>query len=112
MFAQLVGVVSVVTREWANIMNPIINTMGVLTGIVIPLSLYPAAIAEFARLLPVTNGYMAVKAALTGTDFSSVAVPLMREATNALAYLIIGYIGFTVFERLAKRMGTLELEAY
>ncbi|MDD5189587.1 MAG: ABC transporter permease, partial [Dehalococcoidales bacterium] len=41
MFASMVGVISIATREWVALMSPITNTLGILNGIVIPLSLFP-----------------------------------------------------------------------
>ncbi len=111
MFAQMIGVVSIATRDFANLTYPIVNTMTILSGIIIPLSVFPTPVLEFARFMPMANGVEAMRGAFTGLAFSEVGIGVVRELLNGLLYLAMGYSFFALFERTAKRRGTLELEA-
>ncbi len=111
MFAQMIGVVSIITRDFANLTYPIVNTMTILSGVIIPLSFFPTPVAEFARFLPMVNGLEAIRGSFTGLALSEVAYGVVREALNGLLFLAIGYASFALFEKTAKRRGTLELEA-
>lgn len=111
MFAQMIGVVSIATRDFANLTYPIVNTMTILSGVIIPLSFFPTPVAEFARFLPMVNGLEAMRGAFTGLAFSEVGLGAARELLNGVLYLAMGYSCFALFERAAKRRGTLELEA-
>ncbi|MDD5189585.1 MAG: ABC transporter permease [Dehalococcoidales bacterium] len=112
MFAQMLGVFSFITSDWSTYFNPVLNTIGILNGIVLPLVVFPKSIAEIARFVPMTNGVIAIRAAYKGSEMSGIAVPLLREFSNGLLYFLVGYIGFVIFERVAKRQGTLDLDEH
>lgn len=111
MFAQLIGVISIAVRDWTSITYPIVNTVAILSGVIIPLSFFPTPVAEFAKFLPMVNGVAALRDSFSGLALSEVGFGLVREACNGLSFLVIGFSGFAIFERIAKRRGTLELEA-
>ncbi|OGO07016.1 MAG: hypothetical protein A2Z76_04170 [Chloroflexi bacterium RBG_13_56_8b] len=111
-FAQFLSVFTIIIRDWINIMSLTTGILLVFTGMMIPVEIFPPAIQELAKLLPVTNGLSAIRAAFTGAVFSDVSLVILREALTGLVYLTIGFIGFTLFERVAKRTGALEKEAF
>jgi len=111
-FCQCMGVMAIVVREWSQSLDLVSSILSVLTGTIIPLTVYPPIIQEIARFLPITNGLEAMRATFTGAVFSDVAMLVVREAVNGLGFVIVGYIGFVVFERVAKRQGTLDLESF
>ncbi|HUT67489.1 MAG TPA: ABC transporter permease [Dehalococcoidales bacterium] len=110
-FGQLLGVLSVAVRDWIGIQGIANGLLLILSGAIIPVTAFPGFIQEFARLLPVTNGLFALKAAFTGAAFSAISGDILREGITGLAYLAIAYTGFRVFEAWVKRTGTLERDA-
>ncbi len=112
-FCQFMGVISIVVREWSQSLDLTSGTLTLLSGVIIPLSVFPSFVGEFARFLPITNGLEAMRASFfSGETLSEVSALVAREALNGLMFLVVGYIAFTVFERIAKRIGSLEMEAF
>jgi uncharacterized membrane protein YedE/YeeE len=60
-------------------------------------------------MLPLTRGIIAAREIVDGAGLMDVAPLLLGELAVGLAYFIIGYILFAVFEVVAKRRGTLEV---
>ena len=83
----------------------------ILTGVIIPVSVFPDFLQEFSRLLPITNGLTAVKAAFTSTVLADVSDDIVRELLTGLAYYVLAYFGFIFFEGVVKRTGSLERDA-
>lgn len=84
----------------------------VFSGMIIPLGIFPPVIQGFSNILPVTNGLSAIRAAFTGAGFTDVYPFILRETIVGLVYLAIGFIGFYLFEGVAKLTGALEKESY
>jgi ABC-2 type transport system permease protein len=110
-FAQFISIFTIVTRDWMNAMALTVGIILVLTGIIIPITVFPPVVQEFSRILPLTNGLSVIRATFAGAPLAEVYLTILREALTALVYFTIGFIGFTLFERVAKRIGTLEAEA-
>lgn len=81
-----------------------------LTGAIIPINIFPSVIQEIAKLLPITNGLLAVRATFSGAPLIEVYGFLLRELITGLVYLAIALIAFQLVERWAKRTGALYLE--
>jgi ABC-type polysaccharide/polyol phosphate export permease len=111
MFSALVGVISIATRDWSNMVYPIDNMLGLLSGTIIPLTVFHPAVIEFAKFLPMVNGIIAIRDSFTGAPISQAGITIAREAANGLVFLAVGYISFVSFEKVAKRHGTIELES-
>jgi ABC-2 type transport system permease protein len=111
-FAQFLGIFSIVFKEWLNLMAFSLGITLPFTGMVIPLSTFPAPIQEIAKLLPITNGLAAERAAFTGASFSAIYFDILREALTGMVYFVIGYICFVIFERIVKRTGSLDEEQF
>ena len=73
-----------------------------------PASIFPGWFQELGKLMPITNGLLAVRAAFTGGSFSAVGFNLLREVITGIVYFMAGYAGFIVFEKVAKGTGALE----
>jgi ABC-2 type transport system permease protein len=110
-FGQLLGVLSVAVRDWIGIQGVANGLLLILTGAIIPVDAFPNFIGEFARLLPVTNGLLALKAAFAGEAWAAVAGDILREGVTGLVYLAIAFACFRLFEARVKRTGTLERDA-
>lgn len=111
-YAQLMGIFSIVSRNWIGALSIGNAILFILCGAIIPITVFPAFIEEFARLLPMTNGLFAIRETFAGAPLSQVSGNIVREFLTCLGYYTLGYLGFLLFERVAKRRGTLELEAF
>ncbi len=110
MFVLLLGNLAVLLQDWQNLYSVALGVFLTMTGIVIPLSSMPLVLERIARMLPITNGFLALKAALTGAGFAAVQGDLLRELLVALGYAAVGYACFRLVEREVKLRGTLERE--
>jgi ABC-type polysaccharide/polyol phosphate export permease len=111
-FVQFLGTFVIVLRDWLNTFGLILGILLVFTGVIIPIGVFPPALQEFCRILPMTNGLSAIRFAFAGATTYEVSLLILREALTGLVYLAIAFIGFRLFEYLARRMGTLEMETF
>lgn len=111
-YAQLMGIFSLVSQNWIGVLSIGNAILFILCGAIIPITAFPDYIEEFARLLPMTNGLFAIRETFAGAPFSQVSSNIVREALICLGYYTVGFLGFLLFERVGKRRGTLELEAF
>lgn len=107
---QAIGVVAIAVRNWLNIFGLILGIFIALTGVIVPLSVFPSVIQEICRLLPMTNGLAAARLAFTGGAFADVWSLIIRETLTGLTYLFLGYLWFILFERVVKHNGALDEE--
>ena len=110
-FAQLLGVYALAFRENQSVLGLAGGLLGLMTGCIIPISVFPAPIQELAKLLPITNGLFAVKATFTGAPLSDVYGYLFREAATGVVYLLIAFGVFLYIEQWSKRTGALDVTA-
>ena len=110
MFVLLLGNLAVFLQDWQNLYSIALGIFLTMTGIVIPLTSMPLVLERIAQVMPITHGFLALKAALTGASFASVQGELLRELLVALGYAVIGYVSFRLVEREVKLRGTLERE--
>jgi ABC-2 type transport system permease protein len=105
---QVLGVFSIAFRNWIAFQSMALGILLVLTGIIIPITTFPAFLRELAKLLPITNGLFAIKNTFAGGPFSEVFGHILREAVTGLVYYTIAFFGFLEFERVVKRTGALD----
>jgi len=111
-FGALLSTFVIVVRDWTITQAIPVGMILVLSGVIIPLSTFPEAIQEFAKLLPVANGLVTIKGTFIGSDISQTSGYILRESLNGLVYFITGFAGFVLFERVSKQTGALELETF
>lgn len=109
-FGQFLAVFAFISRDWIYASSVSNGVFLALTGAVIPISVFPHGLQEFARLLPITNGLFAVRETFIGSTFNEISGSLVHELIIGLGYTILGAITFLLFEWLIKRTGTLSLE--
>jgi ABC-2 type transport system permease protein len=110
-FGQLLGVISIANREWVGVQGVANGILLILCGAIIPLSVFPGFVQEVAKLLPITNGLIAIRDSFTGVSLADFSGNILREAIIALAYYLVAYLGFGYFEHYVKKAGTLERDA-
>jgi ABC-2 type transport system permease protein len=110
-FAQLLGAYALAFKENQSILGLSGGILGLMTGCIIPISVFPAPLQELAKLLPITNGLFAVKAAFSGAPLGAIYGDILREALTGIAYLLIAFIAFLYIETWAKRTGALSVES-
>ena len=106
-FGQFVGVLVLITNDWIRIAGFTYPFMMALTGVIIPIHIFPGPLYEFARLLPLTSGILALRFIFDGADFYQIGDILLRELLTGMVYLTLGYAGFIYFEQRTKRTGEL-----
>jgi len=111
-FGQFLGIFAIIFRDWSNVQTVAVGVLLILTGTIIPLTVFPLGVQEGLKLLPITNGLAAIREAFTGISLSEISGNILREILTGMVYFAVGYAGFLLFERVAKRRGTLELEAF
>lgn len=109
---EFLATFAIVFRDWTNTQAVLVGMILVFSGVIIPLTVFPAVIQEFAKLLPVTNGLVGIRNSFIGIPISESSGYILREGLTGLVYFIIGYAGFVLFERIAKQRGVLELETF
>ena len=97
-----------VFRNWAVAQGTVLSIFLLITGIIIPVTIFPDVVEVFARLLPITNGLFAVRDAFAGAPLSEVSGAILREAITGLTYYVITYAGLLVFEYIVRKTGTLD----
>lgn len=110
--AQFLGIFSIIFTEWLNTLAFSLGITFILCGVIVPLDVFPPAVQEISRILPMTNGLTTVRAAFDGAAFSTFYFDIIREALTGIVYFAVGYYCFTLFERIVKRSGKLEMEQY
>ncbi len=110
-YGQLLGILSVSTRDWVGMQGLGNGIIMILSGMIIPVTAFPGFIQEFSKILPVTNGLFALRASFNGASLSAISGDIVREFITGIVYFIIAYFAFMWFERRVKRTGTLERDS-
>ena len=95
-------------RETAVLSNVVIGLLLVFCGADVPLSDLPHAMAEVARVLPLTHAIEAGRDVAAGASIGSVGGLLGREVLIGLAYATAGFGLIRFFEQQSRRLATLE----
>ena len=111
-FAQFLSIFSIIFREWLNTLALALGIILILTGIIMPISIFPVWVQEIGKLIPLTNGLMVIRAAFDGLPLSATGFSLLREVITAIVYFFAGFLGFVIFEKVAKRKGIVDMEDF
>lgn len=109
---QLLGLISIITRNWIAVQGMALGLLMVFCGAIIPTGVFPGFITAITRAIPITNGLLAARAAFGGASLDATGVNILYELIAGLGYCIISYTAFNVFEAYAKRTGKLERDAH
>ena len=97
-----------------------VNSLVVLTthvslmaacGVNVPLSYYPQALEWFSRILPVTNGLLAIRGVFAGADAVSIVGDAALEAAVAVGWMAIALATFNRLASRGRRDGSLDYGA-
>jgi len=102
---------TIVMNDWILLYRLFAGAILVLTGVIIPLSSFPAPLAALAHFLPLTNGLQAFRQAFDGAGLAAVWPALMKELLVGLGYVALGVAGYYAVEIIAKRKGLVETAA-
>jgi ABC-2 type transport system permease protein len=105
----LMGCLALITVNVMFVNNFVYFMLLIFSGANIPLDQLPIWIRSVSYMLPLTRGILAAREIVGGAGLMDVAPFLLGELGIGLAYFLIGYILFAIFEVLAKRRGTLEV---
>ena len=110
-FSQILGIISVITRNWVSVQYLSLGILMVFCGAVIPLSAYPRFIGALGHIFPITHGLTAVREALSGGSFAAVRTDILYELIVGIGYSIAAYVAFRFFESHVRRTGSLQQES-
>jgi ABC-2 type transport system permease protein len=110
-FSQVLGIFTLITRNWLHAMLIITGILFIFTGMIIPLETFPPVLQGFGHVLPITNALEAIRSAIAGGAAGAIYTNILQEAVIGVIYLALGFTGFVTFEKIAKRRGTLDIES-
>lgn len=105
----LMGCLALITVNVMFVNNFVYFLLLIFSGANIPLANLPAWIQAISYSLPLTRGISAARLLVDGASFAQISPLLLGELGIGLAYFLVGYVLFAVFEVVAKRRGTLEV---
>lgn len=103
------GSLSLVTRNVMFINNTAYFILLGLAGSNINVERLPNVLQSISNALPLTRGITAARAIIAGAGFPEIIPLMIEELILGTLYVLFGYSLFRLFERQAKRMGTLEV---
>ena len=103
------GSLSLVTRNVMFVNNTAYFILLGLAGSNISIDRLPVALQSISNVLPLTRGIVATRAIIAGASFSDISGLVFEEFLLGTVYVLLGYSLFRLFERQAKRLGTLEV---
>jgi ABC-2 type transport system permease protein len=107
-FGLMLGSVGLFMRTAMIIANIFLFIGNLLCGVNFPVSVLPAWLQPVSYAIPMTYGTTAARAAVQGANILQIAPVLMQEVGAGLASIMVGYLLFIGFEKLAIKRGTLE----
>ncbi|OPY31373.1 MAG: ABC-2 type transporter [Methanomassiliicoccales archaeon PtaU1.Bin124] len=79
-----------------------------VSGVNFPVTQLPGWLQPIGYAMPLTYATDAARMAVDGAGLSEMGGLLFNNAILGLAWLLVGYIIFRVFENLSRRLGTME----
>jgi ABC-2 type transport system permease protein len=105
----LMGCLSLITVNVMFVNNFVYFLLLIFSGANIRLDQVPAWVQVTSSALPLTRGISAARLLIQGASLGDVTPLLAGELAIGLVYALLGYLLFAVFEREAKKRGTLEV---
>lgn len=105
----LMGCLALITVNVMFVNNFVYFLLLIFSGANIPLAQLPAWIQVISYSLPLTRGISAARLLVDGAGLAQVTPLLLGELGIGIAYFLVGYVLFAIFEVVAKRRGTLEV---
>jgi ABC-2 type transport system permease protein len=107
-FGLMLGSVGLFMRTAMIIANVFLFIGQLLCGVNFPVTLLPIWLQPFSYAIPMTYGTMAARGAVQGLNILQLSTVLLQEVGAGAISILIGYLLFIGFEKLAIRRGTLE----
>jgi ABC-2 type transport system permease protein len=104
----LMGCLALITANVMFVNNTVYFLLLIFSGANVAIDQLPAWMRLISDVIPMTRGIAASRLLVAGANMDAVSSLLLQEAGVGLAYGLVGYILFAVFEVVAKRRGTLE----
>ena len=102
---------TVMMNDWILLYRLFAGAILVMTGVIIPITSFPAPISAFSKILPLTHGINAFRQAFDGAGFQETAGSIGAELAVGVVYMILGIILYYIVEIIAKRRGIVETTA-
>jgi ABC-2 type transport system permease protein len=108
-FGLIIACCGLITRDLNLLLNLASMSLLTLTGANFSLTLLPIWLQPVAYALPLTRSIELCRLLQKGASLSSHMTLLYGELAMGLVFCIIGFVMFSVMERIAIKHGTLEL---
>lgn len=107
-FGLMLGSVGLFMRTAMIIANIFLFIGHLLCGVNFPVSILPTWLQPFSYAIPMTYGTTAAREAVQGSGILQLAPVLLQEIATGTGSILVGYLLFIGFEKLAIRRGKLE----
>ncbi len=108
-FGMLIGSVGVYLRS-SMVLGSIVLYLGLLLcGVNFPISYLPDWLQPASYVLPLTYGVQAVREVATGATLGEVSGLIGAMLLIGIAFYVLAYLLFNYFEKLALKMGSLDV---
>jgi ABC-2 type transport system permease protein len=104
----LSGAMSLPTRWGMLICNTIGYVMMLTGGVNFPITALPSVIQWFGRILPMTNGLLAIRAVIDGSSYSDVSSLILSEIAIGIIYGVFAWRVFSHRLNVARQTGNIE----
>ena len=105
----LIGSIALPVRWGTMIGNVVAYSMMILCGINFPVTSLPPVIQMVSRLIPVTNGLLAIRAIIDGATYANILPLAGKELIIALVFGSAAWLTFGYRLRVLRQGGNLEL---
>ncbi|HEY43411.1 MAG TPA: ABC transporter permease [Anaerolineae bacterium] len=105
----LIGAITLPLRIGTLTSNAMAYIMMVICGVNFPISGLPEWLQSITRLIPMTNGLMAVRQVVDGANYRTVLPLIGYEILVGFVCYVLGYLVFEARLRTARQRGTIEL---
>jgi ABC-type uncharacterized transport system permease subunit len=102
-FGQLLGLISIITRNWIAVQRMALGLLMVFCGAIIPIDVFPGLISAITHVLPITNGLIAARAAFAGVNLNRAGVNILSELLVGFGYCTTSFAAFRAFEARVRR---------
>ncbi len=105
----LIGSIALPVRWGTMIGNVVAYSMMILCGINFPVTSLPPVVQTVSKIIPVTNGLLAIRAIIDGASYANVLPMVGKELIIALVFGTIAWLTFGYRLWILRKGGNLEL---
>jgi ABC-2 type transport system permease protein len=105
----LIGAIALPVRWGTMIGNVVGYSMMILCGINFPISSLPSIVQTFSKLIPVTNGLLAIRSIIDGASYASILPFIGKEFLIAVLFGGLAWLTFRYRLTAVRKSGDFDL---